>query len=89
MMLLDSHTLVASNKVLIVESQLQTLADKINSFENQKALQDVISTVFGVKCFVYAVSRNESVRLQKVYTDKLQVGTLPRKESIILEFEGE
>ena len=89
MMLLDSHTLVASNKVLIVESQLQTLADKINSFENQKALQDVISTVFGVKCFVYAVSRNESVRLQKVYTDKLQVGTLPRKESIVLEFEGE
>ena len=89
MMLLDSHTLVASNKVLIVEAQLQTLADKINRYENQKALQDVISTVFGVKCFVYAVSRNESVRLQKVYTDKLQLGALPKKDSITLEFEGE
>ena len=89
MMLLDSHTLVASNKVLIVESQLQTLADKINRFENQKALQDVISTVFGIKPFIYAVSRNESVRLQKVYTDKLQLGTLPKKDSITLEFEGE
>ena len=89
MLLMDSHTLVASNKVLIVEAQLQTLADKINLFENQKALQDVISTVFGMKCFVYAVSRNESVRLQKVYTDKLQLGTLPKKDSILLEFEGE
>ena len=89
MMLLDSHTLVASNKILIVEAQLQTLADKLNSFDNQKALQDVISTVFGMKCFVYAVSRNESVRLQKVYTDKLQLGTLPKKDSIALEFEGE
>ena len=89
MMLLDSHTLVASNKVLIVEAQLQTLADKINRFENQKALQDVVSTVFGIKPFIYAVSRNESVRLQKVYTDKLQLGTLPKKDSITLEFEGE
>ena len=89
MMLLDSHTLVASNKVLIVEAQLQTLADKINRFENQKALQDVISTVFGLKTFVYAVSRNESVRLQKVYTDRLQLGILPKKDSITLEFEGE
>ncbi len=89
MMLLDSHTLVASNKILIVEAQLQTLADKINRFENQKALQDVVSTVFGIKPFIYAVSRNESVRLQKVYTDKLQLGTLPKKDSITLEFEGE
>ena len=89
MMLLDSHTLVASNKILIVESQLQTTVDKINRFEMQKNLQDVIENIFGVKCFVYAVSRKESVRLQKVYTDKLQVGALPKKDAIVLEFEGE
>ena len=89
MLLLDSHTLVASNKVLIIESQLQTTAEKINKIDNQKALQDVISNIFGTKCFIYAVSRVESVRLQKIYTDKLQVGALPKKDSIILEFEGE
>ena len=89
MLLLDSHTLVASNKILIVEAQLQTAADKINEVENQKALQDVIMNVFGIKCFIYAVSRKESVRLQKVYTDKFQVGALPKKDTITLEFEGE
>ena len=89
MLLLDSHTLVASNKILIIESQLQTTIDKINDVENQKALQDVISNIFGIKCFVYGVSRKDSIRLQKVYTDKLQVGTLPKKDSIELEFEGE
>ena len=89
MLLLDSHTLVASNKVLIIESQLQTTVEKINDVENQKALQDVISNIFGIKCFVYGVSRKDSIRLQKVYTDKLQVGTLPKKDSIELEFEGE
>ncbi len=89
MLLLDSHTLVASNKILIIESQLQTTVDKINRLENQKALQDVIFNIFNVKCFVYAVSRNESVRLQKVYTDKFQVGALPKKDTITLEFEGD
>ena len=89
MLLLDSHTLVASQKILIIESQLQSTVDKINSLENQKALQDVISNIFGNKCFVYGVSRVESVRLQKVFTDKLQVGTLPKKDTIELEFEGE
>lgn len=89
MLLLDSHTLVASNNVLIIESQLQTTVDKINKFENQKNLQDVIFNIFNVKCFVYAVSRKESVRLQKVYTDKFQLGSLPRKENITIEFEGD
>ena len=89
MMLMDSHTLVASNKVLIIESQLQSTVDKINRIENQQGLQAVISNVFGMKCFVYAVSRSESVRLQKVYTDKLQVGALPKKDTVVLEFEGE
>ena len=89
LMLLDSHTLVASSKILIIESQLQSTAEKINRIDNQKALQNVISNIFGNKCFIYAVSRNESVRLQKVYTDKFQVGALPKKDTIELEFEGE
>ena len=89
MMLYDSFPLVASNKILIVESPYQASTDKINRIENQKALQDVINNVFGIKCFIYAVTRKESVRLQKVYTDKLQVGTLPKKENVVLEFEGE
>ena len=88
-MLLDSHTLVASQKVLIIESQLQSTVEKINQLDIQQDLQDVINSVFGVKCFIYAVSRNESVRLQKVYTDKFQVNALPKKETITLEFEGE
>ncbi len=89
MMLLDAHPLVANNKIIIVESQLQTSADKINKIENQKNLQDVIYNIFGLKTFVYAVSRNESVRLQKVFMDKFQVSMLPKKETIELEFEGE
>ena len=89
MLLLDSHCLVASKKVLILETQLQNTAEKINNVENQKALQDVINNVFGNRCFVYCLSRQESVRLQKIYMDKKQVEKLPKPETIELEFEGE
>ncbi len=89
MLLLDSHTLVASNKILIIESQLQSTIDKINNLENQKALQDVVSNIFGNKCFIYGVSRVESVRLQKIFMDKKQIGKLPKPDTITLEFEGE
>lgn len=89
MLLLDSHTLVASNKILIIESQLQSTVDKINNIENQKALQDVVSNIFGNKCFIYGVSRVESVRLQKIFMDKKQIGTLPKPDTFTLEFEGE
>ena len=89
MLLLDSHTLVASNKILIIESQLQSTVDKINNIENQKALQDVVQNIFGTKCFIYGVSRVESVRLQKIFMDKKQIGILPKPDSFTLEFEGE
>ena len=81
-------------KIYCVRGQYENalaIYDRIleEDIENQEALQNVISNIFGVKCFVYAVSRNESVRLQKVYTDKFQVGALPKKDTVKLEFEGE
>ena len=88
-LLLDSHCLVASKKVLILETQLPSTAEKINNIDNQKALQDVVNNIFNQKCFIYCVSRVESVRLQKIFMDKKQVGKLPKPDTITLTFEGE
>ena len=88
-LLIDGHPLVASPKVLVIEYQLKTIAEKVNKLENQKAIQDVILNVFGKKMFVYAVSRNESIRLQKNYMDLFQVNKLPKAKDIILNFKGE
>ena len=89
MMLLDSSVLVISQKVVIIESYLQTTVDKINRIENQQALQNVLSNVFGIKCFVYAVSRDKSIDLQKLFYNKLTAGKLPKKDTFVLEFEGD
>ena len=88
-LLVDSHPLVASQKVLIVESQLPRNVEKINNKSNQLGLQSVVETMFGRKMFVYSVSRNDSVRLQKQYMDLLQINKLPKPQSVVLEFEGE
>ena len=88
-LLADGRPLVASNKVLVVEYQFPTTADRGNLIENQEAIQNVVETVFGKKMFVYAVSRKESVRCQQNYMNKLQISKLPKADTVNIEFEGE
>lgn len=88
-MLIDGHPLVVSNDILIIEFPLNKLVEKSNTLSNQEGLQNVIQNVFNKKMFIYAVNRSESVRLQKLYTDLLQVNKLPKVKDINLEFTEE
>ena len=88
-LLVDGRPLVASTKVLVVEYQFPTAAERANLIENQEAIQNVIQSTFGRKMFVYGVSRNDSVRWQQSYMNKYQLNKLPKADSINIEFEGE
>ena len=88
-LLLDARPLVASNKIVILEYQLEKAAEKINLKSNQLELQTTLSQVFGRKMFIYAVSRNRSVKLQNDYKNMQQLGQLPKAKDVVLEFEGE
>ena len=88
-LLVDGRPLVASPKILVVEYQFPTTAERGNLIENQEAIQNVIQTVFGKKMFVYAVSRKDSVRSQQNYMNKLQISKLPKPDMVNIEFEGE
>ena len=88
-MLLDGHPLVANNKILIVEQPLNKVVENINKKENQQSLQDVVINSFGKRMFVYALTRNDSVRLQKRYMDLAQLKRLPKLQDITLEFKGD
>ena len=88
-LLVDGRPLVASNKILVVEYQFPTTAERANLISNQQAIQDTIETVFGKKMFVYGVSRKESVRCQQNYMNKLQISKLPKADTVNIEFEGE
>ena len=88
-LLVDGRPLVASNRVLVVEYQFPNTAERSNLIENQENIQNVIQSTFGKKMFVFGVSRNESVRCQQNFMNKRQLGTLPKADSINIEFEGE
>ena len=88
-MLVDAHLLVASSKILILEHQSEKLVEDINTKINQQNIQNVISSVFGVKMFVYALTRNQSVASQQRYINLKQIGSLPKADDITFEFKGE
>lgn len=87
--LFDSHPLVASNNILIIECPLKSTVETANMKETQEALQNITNIAFENQMFVYAVTRSDSVRLQKKYMDLLSIGKLPKAKDIVIELEGE
>ena len=85
----DAYPLVVSNKILLIEFQLQTMVAKANLVENQAMLQNVIETALGKRLFVYGVSRKESVDLQMDYRNLYELSKLPKAndDDFILEEE--
>lgn len=88
-LIVDGHPLVANNKILIVEQSSNKIVENINKKEFQQALQDVVTNAFGNKMFVFAISRADSVRLQKKYMDLAQLHRLPKAKDVKLSFKGE
>ena len=77
-LLADGYPLVVSNKILIVEFQLPSMVEKINLYENQAMLQNVVETALNKKLFIYGVSRKDSVDLQRDYRNLYEVSKLPK-----------
>ena len=88
-MLIDGRPLVASNKILILECQANNIVEKMNMVANQKDVQNVMRTVFGKKMFVYAVNRKQSVDSQQRYMNLLQLGRLPKPDTIEIDIIGD
>ena len=88
-MLVDSHPLVASQKIMILECQTDNVVEKLNRIANQKDIQNVIRTVFGKKMFVYAINRKDSIDYQSTYMNLLQIKRLPKASEINIEIVGD
>ncbi len=88
-MLVDGHPLVVSNKVMVLEYQSDNIVEKMNLISNQKDIQNVMRTVFNKKMFVYSVNRKGSIDLQQKYMNLLQLGRLPKADTVEIEFIGD
>ena len=88
-MLIDGRPLVVSSKAMILEYQSDSVVEKMNLIKNQKDIQNVIRTVFGKKMFVFAVNRKGSISCQQTYMNLLQLGRLPKADTVNIEFVGD
>jgi DNA polymerase III subunit gamma/tau len=87
-LLRDGRPYVLSKDVLILEYDLPTLINKINLVHHQKILQDIVFWLLGKRVIIYAFSRNESIRLKKVFLNLSQIGKLPGKDNLAVHVEG-
>ena len=88
-LMIDGRPLVVSNKVMILEYQSDNVVEKMNLIKNQKDIQNVIRTVFNKKMFVYSVNRKGSVDCQQKYMNLLQLGRLPKADTVVIDFIGD
>jgi hypothetical protein len=76
-LLKDGKPYVLSEHVLILEYDNPLLASKLNRVANQVALQDLLSNLYPEPVLLYAVNRQESLKLNKLFLDLRQLGKLP------------
>jgi DNA polymerase III gamma/tau subunit len=79
-LLKDARPYVLSKHILVVEVDQVSVAGKFNIVANQSMIQTVIKQVSGYEGLVYAINRQEAVKLKKLFMDLSQLNKLPAKQ---------
>ncbi len=77
-LLKDGQPYVLCKEILIIQYEYSSLADKVNIKANQEALRKIVSSLVGREVAVYALPRQETIRLYSRYQNLYQVGKLPK-----------
>jgi hypothetical protein len=79
-LLKDARPYVLSKHILVVEVDQVSVTAKFNIVANQSMIQTVIKQVSGYEGLVYAINRQEAVKLKKLFMDLSQLNKLPAKQ---------
>jgi hypothetical protein len=63
-----------------LEVDQATIATQLNLVGNQPLIQKVMQTIAGYEGVVYAINRQEAVKLKKLFMDLAQLNKLPSKQ---------
>lgn len=81
-MLKDGHPFVVTDDIIILEYDFDRLVKKINDEKNDDDLKKMMEMVFGTRMDLFAITRSDSVRLRKLFSNLSQISKLPKKETI-------
>jgi hypothetical protein len=76
----DARPYVLSKHILVLEVDQVSVTAKFNVLANQPMIQSVIKQVSGYEGLVYAINRQEAVKLKKLFMDLSQLNKLPAKQ---------
>ena len=81
-LLLESKPFILTQYNLVVLCDLKAPALKINIIENQENIVKLIKKLLGRKVSVYALNRDDSTQLMKMYRNLEELRQLPKKDAI-------
>jgi DNA polymerase-3 subunit gamma/tau len=79
-LLKDGRPYVLSKHILVLELDQVSNVAKFNIIQNQSLIQAVIKQISGYEGLVYAINRQEAVKLKKLFMDLSQLNKLPGKQ---------
>ena len=81
-LLLEGKPYILTQYNLVILCDLKAPALKINIKDNQESLVKLVKKLLGRKVCVYALNRDDSTHLMKMYRNKEELRQLPKKDSV-------
>lgn len=84
----DGRPFIVTNNIVVLEYDFSKLANRLNVKDNQENVSNLIKKMLGKdELFVYAISRDESVRLVRAFNNLRQVSQLPKSTEINIDIK--
>lgn len=84
----DGRPFIVTNNIVVLEYDFSKLANRLNVKDNQENVSNLIKKMLGKdELFVYAISRDESVRLVRAFNNLRQVSQLPKSSEINIDIK--
>ncbi len=83
----DGKPFIVSKNVVVLEYDFAKLSNKVNIKSNQENISNILSKMLGEEVFVYAISRDERVRLVTAFNNLRQINRLPRSNEVVIDIK--
>ena len=87
-LLKDGKPFIVSKDVVVLEYDFSKLSSRVNIKDNQSNICEILKGMLKKEdVFVYAISRDESVRLVRAFNNLRQVSQLPKTSEISIDIK--
>ncbi len=81
----SGHPFCVSKDFCILEYDLNSQVKKVNNVASQEQFDYLLEKLTGKSRFIFGLTRAETIRLSKLYSNLRQIGELPKPSTIKLE----